>query len=119
MIQVAPHNSLRVFVGTVQEVQGTIASGRRNHATGRGSTGSPFFQHRHDDVDLYRSGDIIIHPGSQAAFAIFWHSVRRYGNDRDVVSGLFFTLPDGRSGSIAVHLWHLAIHEQAIVSDAG
>ncbi len=65
---------------------------------------------QHGRID--RLGDVIVHAGIEAPFALTGHCVRRHRDDRQL--GKRRHLTDLRSRFIAVHLGHLDIHQHQI-----
>ena len=61
-----------------------------------------------------RLGDIGVHAGLQAAFAVAFHGVRGDRHDGDVVPGLLLAGADGGRGIVAVQLGHLDVHQDQI-----
>ena len=61
-----------------------------------------------------RLGQVAVHSGRQAAFAIAAHGVRRHRDDADVPPALALQQPDGGGCFEAVHVRHLDVHEHEI-----
>ena len=59
-------------------------------------------------------GDIVIHPGCQAALAITLGGVSRHGNNRDMAAVLFFDLTNFAGGLETIHFGHLNVHQYDI-----
>src|SRR5882724_5490649 len=70
-------------------------------------------------IGLHRLGDVVVHPGGEAALAIALHGIRRHGDDGHVRAYRRFALADRGRRLVAIHLRHLAVHEHGMVADAG
>src|SRR5262245_15151468 len=75
----------------------------------------PFLQHGYELLDLCRFGEIIVHASSQTALTITRHSTGCQSDNGDTLPSLALALSDHRRGSIPIHVWHLAVHEQTII----
>ena len=80
-------------------------------------TRRPFLQHSHELLGFRRFREIIVHASSQTALTITRHRTGRQGDNGDALSSLALALSDhGRCG-IPIHVWHLTVHEQAIIGN--
>ena len=70
-----------------------------------------------DRRQLQRLGEVVVHPGRQAPFPVALHRVGRHRDDGDP-TGRAFQAPDLARRRIAVHVRHLAIHEDHVVGVA-
>lgn len=61
---------------------------------------------------------MIVHPGSEAAFAITGHDVGRHRQDRGVLSDVF-PLAQQPGGGQAIHHRHLHVHQDQVVVGLG
>src|SRR5687768_17089385 len=61
-------------------------------------------------LDAHRLGEIVIHPGCQAPLAIAVHRAGGHGDDGDMRAGRL-VLADLGTCLEAIHLGHLAVHE--------
>jgi len=57
--------------------------------------------------------DVVVHPGLEAAHAVARHGVRGHRDDWRVAA-TSFAPPNLRGRLVAVHPWHLAIHQDRV-----
>ena len=79
-----------------------------------GLHGAPAFQRGLQFANAHRLGDVIVHAGLQAFFAVAHQRVAGHGNDARALFG-GPALADLARGFQAVHLRHLHIEEQDVV----
>src|SRR5690606_25680835 len=58
-------------------------------------------------------GDVVVHAGGEAFFAVAFHRVG--GHRDDVEVGEAFLSPEAAGGFVAVELGHVAIHQDRVV----
>jgi len=76
--------------------------------------GKGFFDYREKFLHAERLGQIVIHARLEALLLIARHDMGGNGNDRHMLAGGLFKLPDGGGCLKAVHPRHLYIHQDKI-----
>ncbi len=71
--------------------------------------------------DADRLGDVRIHAGGQAGFAVAAHGIGGHGDDAGPgpFGVVLLEFPDGPGGGESVHLGHLAVHQDDVELGAG
>ena len=67
-------------------------------------------------LNAHRLGDVVIHARGETLFAVPFHRIGGHGHNAKRRQPLFsFALPNPSRGFVAVHLGHVAIHENNII----
>jgi hypothetical protein len=77
----------------------------------------PVFQQGFESGVFDGLGQIVVHAGGQAQFAIAFHGIGGHGDDRQVptLCRLAFLTAQLPGGGIAIHAGHLAVHQDGII----
>ena len=77
---------------------------------------APALEHLGKSIVRHRLAEVVVHPRGQAPFSISLHGVGRHGDHGEMAPvGLLGAANLGR-GDITVHLGHLNIHQDQVVS---
>ena len=94
---------------------------RSGHPHGRRRTGGsacpgPTREGGGETLALQRLGEVVVHPGGETPLAIAGHRVGGEGDDRrpPVRPRLLLQPANLRGRRVAVHLWHLAVHQDRV-----
>src|ERR1700722_3232752 len=80
-----------------------------------GGRGDAPLEGRRDGFQPNRLGDEVIHARGHAALTVAFHRSGGHGDDRNMTPGTLFQLTNGLRGLVAIHLGHLAVHEDGVV----
>jgi hypothetical protein len=80
-------------------------------ARGTGACGQPAAEHRHEVFAQEGLGQVVVHAGGEASFAVAVHRQRGDGDD-DAGVAAALTRANRCRGREAVHAGHVAIHQQ-------
>ena len=82
------------------------------------SWSSPLLDNRLKDLSVDRLLNIIVHAACRQR-SIVWHGMGRHRDDGHMRATARFLGTEGSRRFIAIHFWHLTIHEDQVIGNVG
>src|SRR5579862_3923439 len=73
-----------------------------------------FLHHAAEFHRVHGLGNIVVHPGGEAAFPVAVHGMRRHGDNGSIGSAAALLAPDSLGGLEPAHAGHLHVHQNQI-----